>query len=225
MGDNRQEFFASSELSAVGRDAANLESIYHVDLDDTAVTPTKSNLLKENSRMDEREEYEADIEDYEDHTNDPNEPLPKDIKFYGAKDFSEKIKEELGKCEIHRRVFLGPVANYSLMKNYHDSLYLIFTDFNLTHVEQKMFPAKVLADLSSVHGRPTKRPNAYEQHKANLKKLLRQRQKQIQERRNKPRSNIKSTTSPDEVRISLQYVFRASRIKNPIKKLLTNNIC
>ena len=112
MGDNRQEFFASSELSAVGRDAANLESIYHVDLDDTAVTPTQSNLLKENSRMDEREEYEADIEDYEDHTNDPNEPLPKDIKFYGAKDFSEKIKEELGKCEIHRRVFLGPGANY-----------------------------------------------------------------------------------------------------------------
>ena len=87
---------------------------------------------------------------------------------------------------------------------------MIFTDFNLTHVEQKMFPAKVLADLSSVHGRPTKRPNSYEQHKANLKKLLRQRQKQILERRNKQRSDIKSTTSPNEVRINNLYMFRAS---------------
>ena len=63
-----------------------------------------------------------------------------------------------------------------------------------------MFPAKVLADLSSVHGRPSKRPSSYEQHKANLKKLLRQRQKQMQERRTKLVTDIKSTTSPNKVR-------------------------
>ena len=57
-----------------------------------------------------------------------------------------------------------------MIKSYNAVLYLIIADFNLTHVEQKMFPAKVLADLSSVHGRPTKRPSTYEQHKANLKK-------------------------------------------------------
>ena len=66
-----------------------------------------------------------------------------------------------------------------------------------------MFPAKVLADLSSVHGRPSKRPSSYEQHKANLKKLLRQRQKQMQERRTKLVSDIKSTTSPNKVRANV----------------------
>ena len=74
-----------------------------------------------------------------------------------------------------------------------------------------MFPAKVLADLSSVHGRPTKRPSTYEQHKANLKKLMRQRQKQMQERRNKLSLDVQSTTSPDEVRINIQYVFKAKK--------------
>ena len=97
MDEGRQEFLASSEGTAIGRNAANLESIYHVDLDETVLTPTKNTLLKDNSRMDKGEEYETDDEDYENHTNDPNEPLPKDIKFYGAKDFSKKIKEELGK--------------------------------------------------------------------------------------------------------------------------------
>ena len=95
-GMGPQEFFASSEGTAIGRDAANLDSIYHVDLDDTAVPPTENTPLKDTSRMDDGEEYEADNEDYEDHTRDPNKPLPKDIKFYGAKDFSNKIKEELG---------------------------------------------------------------------------------------------------------------------------------
>ena len=66
-----------------------------------------------------------------------------------------------------------------------------------------MFPAKVLADLSSVHGRPSKRPSSYEQHKANLKKLLRQRQKQMQERRNKLVTDIKSTTTPNKVRAQI----------------------
>ena len=66
-----------------------------------------------------------------------------------------------------------------------------------------MFPAKVLADLSSVHGRPSKRPSSYEQHKANLKKLLRQRQKQMQERRNKLETGINSTTSPNKVRAQI----------------------
>ena len=97
MDAGRQEFLASSEGTAIGRNAANLESIYHVDLDETVLTSTNNPQLKDTSRMDVRVEYEADNEDYEDHTRDPNEPLPKDIKFYGAKDFSKKIKEELGK--------------------------------------------------------------------------------------------------------------------------------
>ena len=71
----------------------------------------------------------------------------------------------------------------------------------MTHVERKMFPAKVLADLSSVHSRPAKKPSSYEQHKANLKKLMRQRQKQMQERRNKVLSDTKMTTSTNEVEI------------------------
>ena len=66
-----------------------------------------------------------------------------------------------------------------------------------------MFPAKVLADLSSVHGRPSKRPSSYEQHKANLKKLLRQRQKQMQERRTKLVSDMKSTTAANKVRANV----------------------
>ena len=64
-----------------------------------------------------------------------------------------------------------------------------------------MFPAKVLADLSSVHGRPSKRPSSYEQHKANLKKLLRQRKKQMEERKKQLAAEIKSTTTPNEVRV------------------------
>ena len=95
-GMGPQEFFASSEGTAIGRDAANLDSIYHVDLDDTAAPPTENTSSKDISRMDDGEQYEADDEDYEDHTRDPNQPLPKDIKFYGAKNFSKKIKEELG---------------------------------------------------------------------------------------------------------------------------------
>ena len=45
-----------------------------------------------------------------------------------------------------------------------------------------MFPKEVLADLSSVHARPSKKPSAYEEHKSNLKKLMRQRQKQMKEK-------------------------------------------
>ena len=62
-----------------------------------------------------------------------------------------------------------------------------------------MFPAKVLADLSSVHGRPSKKPSAYEEHKSNLKKLLRQRQKQMQEKRIKESQHVKSKASQSEV--------------------------
>ena len=83
-----------------------------------------------------------------------------------------------------------------------------------------MFPAKVLADLSSVHGRPSKRPSSYEQHKANLKKLLRQRQKQMQERRNKLVTDIKSTTSPNKVRayiLKIVVYFDLSSSRNSSK--------
>ena len=69
----------------------------------------------------------------------------------------------------------------------------------MTQVEQKMFPAKVLADLTSVHGRPSKKPSAYEEHKSNLKKLLRQRQKQMQEKRVKVSQNVKLKSSHSEV--------------------------
>ena len=62
-----------------------------------------------------------------------------------------------------------------------------------------MFPAKVLADLTSVHSRPSKKPSAYEEHKSNLKKLLRQRQKQMQEKRIKVSQNTKLKASQSEV--------------------------
>ena len=58
-----------------------------------------------------------------------------------------------------------------------------------------MFPAKVLADLSSVHARPSKKPSAYEEHKSNLKKLFLQRQKQMQEKRIKASENINASQS------------------------------
>ena len=51
---------------------------------------------------------------------------------------------------------------------------------DLSGVEEQMFPPKIL-DLSRLHTRPSKRPSSYEEHKANLKKLWRQRQKQMQD--------------------------------------------
>ena len=101
MGDSNQEFYASYEGGVTGRDAANLESIYHVDLDEI-VTETKGRS-KDNSGIDN--EYDVGDQDYMDMTNKNKEPIPKDIRFYGAKKFSEKVKEELGRHskahEIH----------------------------------------------------------------------------------------------------------------------------
>ena len=93
VDDVGQEFYASYEGGTTGRDAANLESIYHVDLDDI-VNPNKQKV-NGNSRIDN--EYDDGDQDYTDLNAKDREPLPKDIKFYGAKDFSKKIKEELGK--------------------------------------------------------------------------------------------------------------------------------
>ena len=83
-------YYASSEGGVAGRDAANMESIYHVDLDDI-VAPTNTNI-RSNARIDNQ--YDLGGEDYsEDSTKDL---LSKEIKFHGAKKYSKKIKEELG---------------------------------------------------------------------------------------------------------------------------------
>ena len=62
-----------------------------------------------------------------------------------------------------------------------------------------MLPSKVQLDISSVHARPTRRPSAYEEHKSNLKKLLRHRQKQIQAKREKITQNVKIKKSSNQV--------------------------
>ena len=86
--ESEQEFHASSE-GTTGRDAANIDSTYHVDLDDITV--------KDESKIDNT--YDVTDLDYTDNNNEDKQLVmdPKDMRFYGAKDFSKKIKEELGK--------------------------------------------------------------------------------------------------------------------------------
>ena len=93
--EGEQEFLASSESGTTGRDAAHMESTYHVDLDDM-VTPTKGHV-KEESKVENM--YDVIDQDYTDKNNEEKQRVMdlKDIRFYGAKDFSKKIKEELGK--------------------------------------------------------------------------------------------------------------------------------
>ena len=90
------EYLASSEGGTSGRDAANLESTYYVDLDDT-MPPTKEQELKVDPKIDNI--YDMTDQDYADNGGKDKLPEKKlaEIHLYGAKHFSKKIKEELGK--------------------------------------------------------------------------------------------------------------------------------
>ena len=90
-----QEFFASAEGGTTGRDAANLESIFHVDLDD--VTVHKDNEYDDEDYNDNSYHTNDDDNDYVDEkTKSQQRRNLKDFRLYGAQDFSKKIKEELG---------------------------------------------------------------------------------------------------------------------------------
>lgn len=90
MDEEDHGYYASSEGGVAGRDAANMESIYHVDLDDI-VAPTNTNI-RSNARIDNQ--YDLGGEDYSEDNN--KDLIPREIKFHGAKKYSKKIKEELG---------------------------------------------------------------------------------------------------------------------------------
>ena len=71
----------------------------------------------------------------------------------------------------------------------------------MSGVEEKMFPPKIL-DLSRVDTRPTKKPSSYEKHKSNLKRLLRERQRQIQGQRINAPKTTKIRTPAARVKIT-----------------------
>ena len=95
--DIEQEFYASSESETTGRDAASSKSTFQVEINDAPTAAMKIEEYDDETYTDDLSYDTPDPGYIGRKTENQKATSLKDIRLYGAKDFSKKIKEELGK--------------------------------------------------------------------------------------------------------------------------------
>ena len=101
--DIEQDFYASSESETTGRDAASSKSTFQVEIDIGPTAVTEADDYDEENYS-SATSHDTTHRDYVGRKYQSKKITDvEDIRLYGAKDFSKKIKEELGISNVYNR--------------------------------------------------------------------------------------------------------------------------